>query len=264
VEIKNIGSLHPLDINGYILNPCIYPVAQQEYSEVVTYILNHCQSTLGDSIHSIYLRGSVAKGQAISFISDVDTLLITRQPITEEEKLRLFAIKESITGIFPFVTKVEILAESLEQTQKTWLKFLLKTQCVCVYGTDLIPAIEPFKVGKEAYTHSFHIVKQIDEILRDLEENIEPEAIKGDCVWIMKALVRTGFELVMERDRSYTRDLYPNYERFSTYFPEKEPAMRHILSLAIEPTADKETINEILNDIRPFMIQQTKNLAGKV
>jgi predicted nucleotidyltransferase len=257
MEIKNIGSLHSIDINGYILNPSKYPVVQEEYTAVVDYILTHCCLSLGDSLHSVYLRGSVAKGQAIPFISDVDTLVIMHHSITEGEKARLFTIKETITETFPFVTKVEVMAVGVEQTEKTWLKFLLKTQCVCIYGMDLIPAIEPFKVGKEAYSHSLHIVQQMTDLQQELEEINEPEEIKGACTWIMTAIVRAGFELVMERDRSYTRDLYPNYERFSAYFPEKEAEMRRILSLAIEPTDDKETINEVINAIRPFMIEQT-------
>lgn len=260
MEIKNIGSLHVIDSDGYILNPCIHPVAQPEYTGVVDWILAHCCSLLGHSVHSIYLRGSVAKGQAIPFISDVDTLLITRTAVTEKETHQLLAISESVNKIFPFVTKVEIMAESLEQTGKTWLKFLMKTQCVCIYGTDLVPNIEPFKVGPEAYIHSPHIVKQITELQQELEAINEPEEIKGACVWIMKAIVRAGFELVMERDGSYTRDLYPNYERFSIYFPEREAEMRRILSLAIEPTANKEIINEVLNATKPFMMAQTKNI----
>jgi hypothetical protein len=263
VEIKNIGSLHLLDAHGYILNPCVYPVTQKEYAEVVDWILTHCRSSLGDSLHSLYLRGSVAKGQAIPFISDIDTLLITHYSITEKQQQQVIEIKEKINEIFPFVTKAEIMAEPVEQTEKTWLKFLLKTQCVCIYGTDLIPAIEPFKPGKSAYAHSLHIVKQITELQPELEPITEPEVIKEACVWIMKALVRTGFELVMERDQSYTRDLYPNYERFSAYYPEKEPEMRRILSLAIEPTESKEIINEVLNAIKPFMIEETRHLLGK-
>ncbi len=260
MEIKNIGSLHPIDSGGYILNPCKYPVAQPGYARVVDWILTQCQSSLGHSLHSIYLRGSVAKGQAIPFISDVDTLLITHHAITDGQKHQVFAISEGVNKSFPFVTKAEIMTESLEHTCKAWLRFLLKTQCVCIYGTNLIPAIEPFKVGPVAYIHSPNIVKQITELQQELETINDPEEIKSACVWIMKAIVRSGFELVMERDRSYTRDLYPNYARFIIYFPEKEAEMKRILSLAIEPTVNKETISVVLNAIKPFMLAQTKNL----
>src|ERR1043165_70647 len=150
--IKPIGSFHQIDKDGYIGNPARYPVLQQDYAAVVEYIIEKVSSLLGEELHSMYLRGSVAKGEAIPYISDIDTLLITHQPLSPEDRNELEKLQDSISELYPFITKLELHAEPLPEVEKRWLRFLLKTSCVCVYGEDLGPGIEPFKVsdhGKE-------------------------------------------------------------------------------------------------------------------
>jgi hypothetical protein len=59
---------------------------------------------------------------------------------------------------------------------------------------------------------------------------------------MMKQIVRTGFEIVMLQEKKYTRDLYLCYFIFSKYFPDYEITMKSALSLAIQPSCDKNLI----------------------
>jgi hypothetical protein len=72
------------------------------------------------------------------------------------------------------------------------------------------------------------------------------ETVKAWCQWIMKGLVRSGFELIMEQERVSTRDLYPCYVAFTRYFPAQSQQMHHALARAIEPSDNKEELAQLL------------------
>jgi hypothetical protein len=78
--------------------------------------------------------------------------------------------------------------------------------------------------------------------------------VKAWCQWIMKRLVRTGFELLMEQEQTYTRDLYPCYVAFSRHFPAQERQMQHVLARAIEPSDNKEELAEFLDVFGAWII----------
>ena len=64
----------------------------------------------------------------------------------------------------------------------------------------------------------------------------------------MKKILRTGFSLVMEKEKAFTRDLYPSYQLFSKYYPDQEPQMRQALEWAINPTDDSAGLLKYLGE----------------
>ena len=87
MEIIKIGKLHTFDKDGNIQNSCILPIQQNEYKLVVNKIVAELLVYIKTSIHSIYIRGSVAKGIAIPFVSDIDIIVILNNPYSEKEIL---------------------------------------------------------------------------------------------------------------------------------------------------------------------------------
>ena len=150
----------------------------------------------GDLIHSIYLRGSVAKGNAINYISDLDTLALTSRPISDSDKVKQEQINNVICSKYPFITGVEMHFENLSNINERWLQFLLKTQCVCIYREDVIPSLNRFKAGRDAFAHIHTILEDIDIVIKELNEESNSKEIRNTCTWIMKRVLRAGYELV--------------------------------------------------------------------
>jgi len=69
----------------------------------------------------------------------------------------------------------------------------------------------------------------------------------------MKWLLRVGFELVMERDHSYTRDLYPCWEQFSHYYPARREQMWDVLGWALNPITNRCQIRDQVGDLGGFL-----------
>lgn len=259
-KIKNIGSVQLLDQEGYIINDLSLDNLQQEYKDILQQLIEMYQYHFGDYLHSIYLRGSVAKGQAIPNLSDLDTVAISHQKLTSETLKKREVIWNTLENKYPFVKGVEIHFESLEEVMKSGnFQFLLKTQCVFIFGKNIIPELPKFKIGKAAYPHSPTLGKDLEQTMEWLKDEDDASEIKDICMWIMKRVVRVGFELVMEREACFTRDLYPSFERFSKHYPIYKTPMLDALELAVFPTDHKGQIKEVLDAIVPFLIQEIGN-----
>jgi len=85
--------------------------------------------------------------------------------------------------------------------------------------------IPKYGIGEWAYTHSKGLAKDIEDVKTILTEGCSTERLIAICAWMMKRMVRTGFELVMAKEQCFTRDLYPCYEMFSKHYPEKSSDM---------------------------------------
>lgn len=97
---------------------------------------------------------------------------------------------------------------------------------------------------------------QIKNACDDLQDNSDREDIKDCCKWIMKIMVRAGLALVITKENTYTRDLYPAYKRFSEYFPDKESDMRRALEYAITPIIDTNVLLLFLNEFGTWMVSE--------
>jgi hypothetical protein len=261
-KIYPTGKFNDLDSEGYILNSGVYPVIQKEYKAPVQKSIDAVLEHFSEIIHSIYLRGSVAKGIAILNVSDIDFIFISTIELTKEEKSILYdEIEPKICVEFPYINGIELHFQTLDSLQQNWVQFMMSTQCVCIYGEDLNLTLPKFKIDENAYSHIGSLESDISSIQEEFIKETNSDEIKSACTWIMKRIVRVGFEICIrrgERAQKYTRDLYPCYEVFSEYYPERKAEMFEALTLAIYPIDDKDKIDKILCDLGQFLISEIK------
>ena len=121
----------------------------------------------------------------------------------------------------------------------------------CINTTeDLNEAIPPFLPDKK-------MILNLTWLEEDLNDFLQKEKItKQDCQEITKILIRSGFELVMEKEQKFTTDLYLCYHVFSKYFPEKEQEMREILHLYLNPLEDEIYVKKIVNTLGKWVIEK--------
>ncbi|MCC7469616.1 MAG: nucleotidyltransferase domain-containing protein [Bacteroidetes bacterium] len=253
IEIKPMGSYFEIDQDGYIKNPTSIEKIQGEWKELVDDIVEIYRKAYGEHLKQVYIRGSVAKGEAVKGVSDIDTFAYVDLPedyLKEHNTNR--EMRKEITEKYAFVDDIEMEACPLSEIKDD---YILLNQSVCVYGEPLeIPKMKP---GKEMAIHSPNFRNRLVWFEKFLAKENEPEEeIKKGCVWLMKGLLRVGFEITMERSGRYTRDLYKCYETFSEYYPEKESEMREVLYYALNPTTDKSKIKSIVDGIGEFLLSE--------
>jgi len=254
VEIKPLGSYFEIDENGHVINPASVDKIQEEYKPAIKDIVEAYKNHFDAHLHSVYLRGSVAKGQAVENISDIDTFAYVDLPKDEIGTLWQSEAKNKLKALYPFAEEIELISRPLSAALDSTI---ILNQSICVYGEPVeVPKIKP---GKEMMLHTPDLTGRITFSEKKLDDAKSEEEIKAACVWIMKNMLRTGFEITMERSGRYTRDLYPCYKGFSEYYPEREVQMKEILHYALNPTADKEKIKSIRDAFIPWLIEESRS-----
>ncbi len=261
--IQKIGHLMRMDSEGYLINECNWEAIQLPWLTLVEALGNICIEELGDRLHSLYLRGSVPRGQAILNISDLDSIAIIQGEITPELTAKIMNIEEQLEKPYRFCQKVEMIPISYSDIQKSkshW-QAVLQTQGLCIYGEDLRSQFPQFKPNLDLVNHAFHLEEDLAATqisLRQIPANsFNWEAIvKQKCQWINKRIVRTGFELVMQQENAFTRDLYPCYEAFAHHFPHQAKLMYKALELAIQPSSNRDRLLMFLSHFGKWLVTE--------
>ncbi|MCL6433720.1 MAG: hypothetical protein K6T90_05790 [Leptolyngbyaceae cyanobacterium HOT.MB2.61] len=214
--IRKLGCLLDVDIEGYLINACDWAAIQSPWLELVNDLKAGCVGALGDRLHSLYLRGSVPRGAAIVGVSDLDSIVILKNAVSSELEEWSEAFQSTLERRYPFCRKVELLLIAYSEiwhSESSW-QSVLQTQSLCIYGEDVRSQLPRFKPGIALVRHAFDLKDDLAKTqsgLRQLSPNHPQfeEQVKGWCGWITRRMIRTGFELVMEAEGTFTRDLYP-------------------------------------------------------
>ncbi len=255
VEIKKCGSYLQVDENGFVIPIDSSSTIQSKWLPIINDVISFYQREFKANLHSVYIRGSVAKASAVDFVSDLDSFAVVK--INEEiNKKSLKQFELDIKKNYPFCNHIEITSVTLKDVHEVPAKRLrsiwdelIKTQSRCVYGIDLAKSIEPFRL-KEMIGHSLYIVDELKKLPTYIEEDRDdPIELEGLCVWITRRVLRAGFDLVMEREQRFSRDLYCCYESTVKYYPELESNLKSILDLSLNPTAKVEQWLPLVNEL---------------
>lgn len=266
VDILPIGTLQPINEEGNIVNTAKIQLIVSPWSDAVNSMIGCYQNHYGESLHSVYVRGSVPQGTAVEFLSDIDTIALIEASDEQVHHSWRGPFLEELKKTYPFATDFELeplpKTNVLESDNYFTDRFLLKNTAVCVFGDDVIPKIPEFAPTKEVakQLHGFY-EKDLMNVIQKVQNNT---AQKTDslCTWIMKRTVRTGFAIVMEAEKAYTRDLYPCYRIFSKHYPEKEKNMLQALSWAINPNRNHPQLLAFLNTFGSWLAGEVKARLG--
>jgi predicted nucleotidyltransferase len=259
--IEKIGRVYPLDNEGFISNPTHAGLLVAPWKTVVDCLVEECTSDLGKDVHSIYVRGSIAAGTAVEGISDVDSIVVLRDfvglplPRWVEEK------ESEIQEKFDFLRGVEIVCVPRSQAVFPFhsrVPLLLKTQSLCVYGSDLIPDLPRYRPGIESMIDAPRLRASMEFVLSRMKQDISSDETIAYCRWLMKIIVRAGFEIIQERERVYTRDLFFCADGFLKYYSTKSSEMWNAVEWAVYPTSDKEQLTRYLRSFGSWLCTEVE------
>lgn len=220
----------------------------------------------GPELHSVYIRGSVARNLAIPSVSDIDSFGVLNPGAVVTDYCRLSTwletVKREVEENFPFVAggEVDLVPFDAALDRTNFYAFILKTEAVCVHGDSLADRLEPFKLS-EANFQTRYFRQHLDVFIN--EYPAEPaEERPGFVAWLAKRFPRLGMELVMEKENRYTRDLYLCYESFAEHFPAQSRSMYRALELAIDPVANAE-VESFLREFGKWLVREADRKLGR-
>ncbi|HLZ15101.1 MAG TPA: nucleotidyltransferase domain-containing protein [Candidatus Saccharimonadales bacterium] len=249
-------SNHPtgLDSNGFILSEVSQENILPQYRSVIDASIAALKTTLPDVVHSVYVYGSVARGNAIPGKSDLDMLVIFKRKLTQQEQDALKGLQESLSSQHKTLVREVGIAdatctydEMLDSTNKYGWGAYLKILCVCVDGEDLTERFEQFKISPDiAIGFNGDASKAIQSAIEKITNaKTDDDAAKAAAI-VARKLIRTCYMMVMTRAQVWTTRLSEQAELFLRYFPEKQGFIRTLQSWIDTPSTDREAILKVL------------------
>tara|TARA_Y100000592_G_scaffold43179_1_gene68626 strand:+ start:685 stop:1563 length:879 start_codon:yes stop_codon:yes gene_type:complete len=289
-SIKKTGKVYNFDKNGYLICEQNKSQIQEKWLKPLGYLINEYDKNFCEEIYSIYLRGSVAGGEAFDNVSDIDLIILVEdeRKIKTLEKFNSFLNKE-FKKKYNFVQKLDIVVRELhsnyiknlnlytingrlvdkeiyERSIKE-LKFQIKHKSVCLYGEDFKDNLSRFKkmdIPRENVVSFKKEISLVEENINDLfRSNLKNKAIElssSYVSWISKRIIRFGFYLIYDKVNVWTTDLYQCYLLFISKFPYKKNSMLLALKIAIFPNENfnENNVMETL-DFGKWLIKEYKN-----
>lgn len=77
--------LYKIDKNGFVVNEARLEKVQPYYRKILKEINKLYNDKLDDNLLSIYIRGSVSVGKAKQGISDIDSVVVTKEELLRKD-----------------------------------------------------------------------------------------------------------------------------------------------------------------------------------
>ena len=115
---------------------------QPEFQALTDASLAAAKSALGERLSAFYLHGSVAMGDAIPRISDLDAMLVLNDAVTEHDLAWQKDAEKQLTAQYPVADEVHLsLLSQADLAANSFACFALKYNAALLYGSDAVAAL---------------------------------------------------------------------------------------------------------------------------
>ncbi|WP_143751365.1 nucleotidyltransferase domain-containing protein [Collimonas sp. PA-H2] len=225
-----------VDELGYILTVGHQPI-QPAFQVLVADVLSALSSQFENLIHSIYLYGSVARGDAAVSRSDLDLTLVLLRAAAPDESKQLESIRSALQAAHPEVVKIDfdigILADVTAADSVNSWGFWLKHHCRCLWGNDLATGFDPFKPSKAI---ALAVNRDLHDAMDSYAKRIETASNRTEIQLLKRAaarkLIRATNILRSDDDLSWPQSLDNYADSFLRLYPAMADSINYFLSAA--------------------------------
>jgi hypothetical protein len=237
IQPQRIGRFLTVDKLGYVQPDVAMDLVDDTWKPLVDFVTHSLMKR--QDVGSVYVRGSIPRGLAIKNVSDADFIYFSETTFDSADS----DLEKAAKTDFPFVHELKLFRLNCAQFDKIhhpqrrpYFHMLLKTQALFLAGQDVTEDIEPFEIGPDMVSHVFSLANELSKVSSWLskvpvwlDQTRKNEMEQPARKWISKRIVRSGFEVTMNRSDRFTRDLYLCYEQFSKFYPERSQQMFQIM-----------------------------------
>lgn len=236
-----------LDSNGFIVSDVSIDKIDSVYVPCIQESVESLKKLFPLQLHSVYLFGSVARGEAVAFKSDLDLIAMFDGNVQLAELTKLAgALSQKFCSL---VREVGIAVGDYNYSMAPsnyYENAFLKELCVCVYGEDVREQFGPYKLTSEiAIRFNGDIGVAVTRTLERLKTP-SYEDFKRFSQSFARKLIRTYYSMVMVRSQIWSTRLGEQSEVFLHYFPEKESIIHTLLNWIDEPPTERQAVYEIV------------------
>jgi uncharacterized protein len=136
--------------------------------------------------------------------------------------------------------------------------FILATQSICVWGSDLVPELPRYTLHHMPTLHAIanedllYFTDDLQDIADQLSASPSDDEVRLLSRNLAKKITRAGFALALEQNREYARDIAQCGADFSRVYPDYADDMKRALRLYTHPTPQ---IGPLQNMLEGFAAQ---------
>jgi predicted nucleotidyltransferase len=238
-----------LDPNGFIVSDVSTDKIDNVYVPCIRESVESLRNLFHQQLHSVYVYGSVPRGEAVAFKSDLDLIALFDGKLSSVKLDELKKLAGELSHKYrSLVRDVGIAVAYYDYTldpSNYYENAFLKELCVCVYGEDLGERFGPYKLTPEiAIRFNGDICEALTRTLNRLE-TASNEDFKTFSQGFARKLIRTYYSMVMVRSQIWSTRLHEQSEVFIHHFPDKESIIRTLLNWIDEPPTEREAVYEL-------------------
>ena len=240
---------HGLDPNGFIVSDVSIDKIDKIYVPCIQESVESLRNLFHQQLHSVYVYGSVARGEAVVFKSDLDIIAMFDGQLSSVKLAELKKIGGELSYKYrSLVRDVGVAIANYDYTvdpSNYYENAFLKELCVCVYGEDLGERFGPYKLTSEiAIRFNGDICDVLGRTLNRLE-TASNEDFKKISQNFARKLIRTYYSMVMVRSQIWSTRLHEQSEIFIHHFPDKESIVLTLQNWIDEPPTEREDVYEL-------------------
>ncbi|WP_346896546.1 nucleotidyltransferase domain-containing protein [Clostridium sp. UBA7503] len=246
------------DKDGYIMKFASKDNINSNYMTLIEQLIEILKYNIGNKLHSIYVYGSVGRGEAILSKSDVDLCIIINTPLNAIELDNLRKDKEQFLNKNKSIPKVDfdigMIDDVLNPENLYYWGFWIKHICDCLYGKDLsvkFPKMKPNKnICKSLNNDIIGTLSEYRELI--VKDNFNNLDLKSS----LKRIIRGAYCLVSAEDKSWVINTEDILGILNHYFPEESKFKE--IELILKDKAENSS-TRILEIIEYFILWFKQN-----
>ncbi len=248
-----------IDPDGYIINPCQVKLISPDFNPLLQDTVTQLKEHFED-LHSVYLYGSIARGEAIPYQSDLDISVIFENPVSKAHTRPLETLAQKLAQDHPVITKVDFdpggLTEVLQDTEHYRWHFWLRHCCCCIWGKNLGLRFPRQKLHPAI---AAEFAKDLQKQLEDTHATLKPEnaSLKGRS--IAKKLIRTAYGRVAAQDNSWHQNIKDCAETVLRYDPAQQGFIESALAVVNRQSTGVEQVTTLMNSYGQWLLQSAEN-----
>ncbi len=238
-----------LDNQGYIISDVSVEKINPVFLPCIRDSVERLRVLFQYQLHSVYVYGSVPRGDAVISKSDLDVIAMFHGELSSREKSVLKELAQGLSAQYESLVRDVGIAvanyQDIMDPKNYYENAFIKEISVCVFGEDVGEQFGPYKLSAEiAISFNGDIGDMLARTLEKLNKASEREwhsVVQN----FSRKLIRTYYSMVMVRSQIWTTRLAEQAEVFIKYFPEKASVVGRILEWLNVPPQDQETVYEL-------------------
>ncbi|TSB45942.1 nucleotidyltransferase domain-containing protein [Alkalicoccobacillus porphyridii] len=236
-----------LNAEGFIISDVSIDKINSTFKPCIQASVESLKMNFTHQLHSVYVYGSVPRGEAVPVQSDLDLIALFHSDLTPEELAELKNLSIELSQIYQsLVREVGIAIAYYDYTMDPanyYENAFLKEISICVYGEDLGQHFGPYKLTSEiAISFNGDICEALLRARKRLETATSVEEFHTFTKNFARKLIRTYYSMVMVRSQIWTTRLNEQAEVFTHYFPSKEQVIQTLIEWLINPPTNRELV----------------------